>query len=409
MSTTTNTPHVAIIGGGPGGFTLLATLHKRGIPATLYERDTSLDARLSHGGCLDLHWETGQKALRENGLGDAFDALARYEGDVRVVCEADGTELIRLGGLAGDKPLVREELKPEIERRHLVRLLVDAVPADAIKWGHAFVAACPAGDDGAHEVEFANGAKITCDVLVGADGGRSRVRALLSDVQPTYSGVTGAELYISAEVAAAPEFAETLARVGKGAFMSGRNGAWLNAQAQGEGRLRVYTWFRGPEDFKLPEDGREAVAMLRARYAAADWNPVLLALLDAVDPSQVWARPVYTLPIGNRWPHARGITLLGDAAHMTVQSGEGANLAMRDAFDLGVALADAAAAGSDAHALDAAVRGYEETMCARAEKAARFANGLHTQMFDEHAPQSLMKAFHAYKAKAEAKGQAAAQ
>ena len=61
-------PRIAIIGGGVSGLVLLVTLHKRGIPATLYERDASPFQREHLGGTLDLHWDSGQRALRENGL-----------------------------------------------------------------------------------------------------------------------------------------------------------------------------------------------------------------------------------------------------------------------------------------------------------------------------------------------------
>ena len=73
-ATTTSTAHprIAIVGGGPGGLTLLLTLHKRGIPATLYEREPSFASRSHLGGSLDLGYDTGQRALRENGLEQQF-------------------------------------------------------------------------------------------------------------------------------------------------------------------------------------------------------------------------------------------------------------------------------------------------------------------------------------------------
>ena len=49
MATTTY-PRIAVIGGGPGGLTLALTLHRRGIPYTVYERETSADSRAHLGG-----------------------------------------------------------------------------------------------------------------------------------------------------------------------------------------------------------------------------------------------------------------------------------------------------------------------------------------------------------------------
>jgi len=74
------------------------------------------------------------------------------------------------------------------------------------------------------------------------------------------------------------------------------------------------------------------------------------------------------IPVGHQWDFHPGVTLLGDAAHlMSPFSGEGVNLAMRDAADLACAL-------SDNQNLADAVRGYEQTMFPRAWAAARGAD-----------------------------------
>ena len=71
-STSTAQPLIAIIGGGPAGLVLLLTLHRRGIPATLYERESGFSSRSHLGGTLDLGYLSGQRALRENRLEEAF-------------------------------------------------------------------------------------------------------------------------------------------------------------------------------------------------------------------------------------------------------------------------------------------------------------------------------------------------
>ncbi len=44
-----------------------------------------------------------------------------------------------------------------------------------------------------------------------------------------------------------------------------------------------------------------------------DWDASLRALLaEADDP--LTPRPIHVLPVGHRWDHVRGVTLLGDAA-----------------------------------------------------------------------------------------------
>ena len=53
---TTKVPHVAVIGAGPGGLTLISLLEQRKIPVKLsvFEADAFVDARLDQGGSLDL-------------------------------------------------------------------------------------------------------------------------------------------------------------------------------------------------------------------------------------------------------------------------------------------------------------------------------------------------------------------
>ena len=62
---------IAIVGGGPGGLTLARLLQMNGVDVTVFERDINKDAR-SKGATLDLHDESGLKALREAGLMDAL-------------------------------------------------------------------------------------------------------------------------------------------------------------------------------------------------------------------------------------------------------------------------------------------------------------------------------------------------
>jgi 2-polyprenyl-6-methoxyphenol hydroxylase-like FAD-dependent oxidoreductase len=81
----------------------------------------------------------------------------------------------------------------------------------------------------------------------------------------------------------------------------------------------------------------------------------------------VAARGIYMLPVGHRWKHRAGVTLVGDAAHvMSPFGGDGANLALLDAAEL-------AAAVLRADWRDA-LPACEEAMCARAEMSAATAN-----------------------------------
>jgi 2-polyprenyl-6-methoxyphenol hydroxylase-like FAD-dependent oxidoreductase len=61
----------AIIGGGPGGLTLARLLQLKGAEVMVYERDRDRQVR-SQGATLDLHEESGLKALERAKLLDEF-------------------------------------------------------------------------------------------------------------------------------------------------------------------------------------------------------------------------------------------------------------------------------------------------------------------------------------------------
>lgn len=364
---------IAIAGAGLGGLALARVLHVHGINAVVYEREPSRDAR-GQGGMLDIH--SGQRALHEAGLVDGFHAIARGEGQDMRLLQPDGTLLLQ-EDTPDDAPLLR----PEVDRADLRDLFLDALPEGVVRWGHAFESA------GNGVLRFTDGRSAPYDLLVGADGAQSRVRALLTDARPAHIGQHIVEVGIPDVDRTHPGLA---AMVGRGNYWVFGDGLSLAAQRNGDGRVRIgLSFYNTGEDWiatcGIPFDD-PAAARARLIDLLAGWDPRITALIAACDDTVV-ARAITTLPAGLTWPSTPDVTLIGDAAHLMPPVGEGANMALLDGALLGLALA--------AHPDDfpAAVGEYEREMYERTSAAARMSAGMQELLMSPDAAQRLLAFF----------------
>ncbi|WLE58831.1 FAD-dependent monooxygenase [Burkholderia plantarii] len=366
---------IAIVGAGLGGLTLARVLHVHGIAATVYEADASADAR-PQGGMLDIHEHNGQRALKAAGLFERFVTLIHPGGQATRVLDRHGTVLF-------DQPDDGTGGRPEVSRGALRQLLLDALPAGTVRWGHKLVAASPLGG-GRHALHFADGSTASADLLVGADGAWSKVRALVCAAQPAYAGVSLVETWL---VDADTRHPASARMVGGGALFALAPGRGILAHREPGGVLHTYVELRKPKDWLDAIDfGDPAAARAAVAAEFADWAPALTALVTAGDAAPV-PRPVHALPAAHRWPRTPGVTLLGDAAHLMLPSGEGANLAMFDGAELARALV------THRGNVETALAAHEAAMFPRSAAEAAQAEDLLEVCLGAGAPRSLVEFF----------------
>lgn len=363
-------PRIAIIGAGPGGLTLARILSIHGIRAAVFEREEFPTVR-PQGGSLDMHAESGQFAIQAAGLTSEFSRIARYEDQESRIYDKHGASMFIDTDVTGHD-------RPEVDRGQLRRMLLDSLPADLISWNSQLKTIQPRRD-GNLELTFQNGENAQFDLVVGADGTWSRVRPLVSSARPVYSGVIFVELGISDADTRHPRLAQL---VGRGLMFALGDSKAIIGHRNANAHLGIYAAMRAPENWietsGLDWSSNNAVAA-SLMTCFGDWSADLLQLIaaGAASGERIAPRPIYALPVGHRWEHRPGVTLLGDAAHvMSPFGGDGANLAMRDAADLALAL-------STAGNWKTAVRDYETAMWTRAAKAASDAAKAIDDVFSE--------------------------
>jgi 2-polyprenyl-6-methoxyphenol hydroxylase-like FAD-dependent oxidoreductase len=219
----------------------------------------------------------------------------------------------------------------------------------------------------ARTLHFTDGPTTECDLVIAADGAFSRVRPAVSAAVPRYTGVSFLEAWFEDVDRRHAGLSEL---VGQGGAHAADGERGLFAQRNSGSHLRVYFIQRVPADWIAAASLTIAdTAGLRARLLAefAAWSPRMRQLITDNDGRYI-DRPIFALPVPHTWEHDPTVTLLGDAAHVMPPLGVGVNLAMLDASDLALALANSAT-------VDEAVRGYENIMLPRSAAMARLLDG----------------------------------
>lgn len=352
---------IAIVGAGPAGCTLALILHQAGIPSIIFEGEDSVNSR-HQGGTLDLHETTGLAALKKAGVYDKFTKLARYDGEAIKISNKHFRLFIHTNGTKEGSSRGR----PEIDRAQLRQLLFDALPRNSVRWGHHL--SHVEDNAGNFTLHFKNSrTESGFDLIVGADGAWSKVRTVLTPVKPFYSGVNMTRYQISDAANRHPALSHI---VNRGSIFAFDRGGGISSQQMSDGSMTVSAIRIVPEDFisHHPEHNSD---IHRSKSSTLedfkDWSPQLTSFVSAADEDETpWNANIYMLPSGLRWPHRRGVTVIGDAAHVMVPfAGEGVNASMADSASLAEAIISSA---NDGDRLDAAVRTFEEAMFTRNAK-----------------------------------------
>ncbi|WP_149535837.1 FAD-dependent monooxygenase [Siccirubricoccus phaeus] len=341
-------PRIAVIGAGLGGITLAALLQRQGFPVTLHEQAPAF-ARIGAGIVLSGN---AVKVLRRLGLEPAllatgirpaaFRSRDWITGALTYDLALDAASEARFGA-----PFLN------IHRADLHEILLSALVPGTLRLGQGLLGVNQRGET--LRLDFADGSRAEADLVVGADGIHSRLRALLfGEAPPRFTGrMAQRAIFPTANLhgLAMDDCTKWWGpdRHALTYFMTGaRDEVYVMASVPGE------EWDGTDLSRPLPR------AEFLASFAAA--APDLRRIAEGAESCMVW--PILDRPRDDRWHEGRAV-LLGDACHpVRPYMAAGGASAIEDAAVLARCLA--AAPG---HA--AAFTAYEATRIPRVAEVQR--------------------------------------
>lgn len=339
--------HAIVVGAGIGGLATALACRKAGIAVTLLEQASALK---EVGAGVQVS-SNGTKVLRELGLLAAADAVGVRPVSFRV-------SSFETGDVIADFPLGPEAAARyggtfyQLHRADLLDLLAAALPPGMLRLG-ARVASVVQDAHGV-TARLTSGDEVRGDVLIGADGIHSAVRAAVGITdEKKFSGKLVWRALVPAERIARHDFKPRFyGYAGRDRMVWAywvRPGALMNfGGVVPSAEVHAESWSATGD-----------LGEMRASFAEA--NPRLKGLIDAVD--EAFITGLYDRDPLPRWSFGR-VTLLGDAAHaMLPYLAQGACQSLEDAFVLAECLER-----HGAGAIEAALADYEIRRRPRATK-----------------------------------------